>query len=172
MVRGPSVIYSMPSKSKMPAHIQQLWALVDRKSTWPEGSDRHWRDWAACAGMGPTKGNEHAADPFYPGQGQKNLDAREICWSCPVELQCLLWAILSKESMGILGGMVPDERKELAEVAGISVIELPKPVVMSREEVEKLGERAQEALYELKMAMGGRIGGIGTKRRKRGRGRE
>jgi WhiB family redox-sensing transcriptional regulator len=63
---------------------------------------------AACA----------TADPelFFPdgqaGRGAKTMQAKEICATCPIAVQCLQYAVLNDED-GIWGGTTPSERKLL-----------------------------------------------------------
>ena len=60
-----------------------------------------------------------ADDIFYPPHGQRATQARRICASCPVRLECLQYA-LEQESgnermrHGIWGGLTPWERYEIA----------------------------------------------------------
>jgi len=63
---------------------------------------------AACA----------TADPelFFPdgtaGRAAKTMQAKEICATCPIVVQCLQYAILNQED-GIWGGTTPSERKQM-----------------------------------------------------------
>jgi WhiB family transcriptional regulator, redox-sensing transcriptional regulator len=40
-------------------------------------------------------------------------DAKEVCHACPVQRECLDFAIITKSDMGIFGGYTPEERKLL-----------------------------------------------------------
>jgi hypothetical protein len=68
-----------------------------------------WRRQAACRG--------HAnPDIFYAkgttGASQAELEeAKAICRSCPVQLQCGAWAVETREPFGTWGGVSQDERR-------------------------------------------------------------
>ncbi len=63
-----------------------------------------WREKAKCAGI-----EEEAEGLFFLGRGQSPRRARLFCGGCPVELECLNYAILYHER-GIWGGMTEEER--------------------------------------------------------------
>jgi len=50
---------------------------------------------------------------FYSDNRAEQDMARELCFSCPIQLECLEYAILNKEKFGIWGGTLPAERKRL-----------------------------------------------------------
>jgi WhiB family transcriptional regulator, redox-sensing transcriptional regulator len=69
-----------------------------------------WRDQSAC----------RAADPelFFPvGQGgdamRQALQARSVCHTCPVMGKCLEWALSTRQTVGIWGGLDEFERRSL-----------------------------------------------------------
>jgi transcription factor WhiB len=70
-------------------------------------TDARWRDKAAC----------RAADPdlFYPDTPAQADQARQICRTCPVRVQCLTAAVRDREDFGIRGGLTPQERRPLSE---------------------------------------------------------
>jgi hypothetical protein len=44
-------------------------------------------------------------------------EARKVCYSCPVQTTCLLYALGRRERFGVWGGLDPGERtKLLAEI--------------------------------------------------------
>jgi WhiB family redox-sensing transcriptional regulator len=73
-----------------------------------------------------TKGRCTTADPdlFFPPPGRTNSkqrrDAKAVCngaqrpgqTPCPERVKCLLWAVASKQTEGVLGGMTPRERRQ------------------------------------------------------------
>ena len=71
---------------------------------------------AACA----------TADPelFFPdsqsGRAEKVAQAKKICATCPIAVQCLQYAVLNDED-GIWGGTTPSERKLLKKSRTINV---------------------------------------------------
>jgi len=48
---------------------------------------------------------------FYPEPaGRSVTEAKAVCARCPVQAECLAWAIRTNEPWGIWGGQTPDER--------------------------------------------------------------
>lgn len=66
--------------------------------------DESWTARAACAGREPD-------DLFVQGAAQRQ--AREVCFSCPVRLECLVDALDNKIEFGVWGGMTERERRAL-----------------------------------------------------------
>lgn len=69
-----------------------------------------WRSEAKCKGY-PT-------NLFFPdrvtGPDRRNIAiAKEVCASCPVRLDCLQWAMDSRQAYGIWGGYTVRERRRL-----------------------------------------------------------
>jgi WhiB family transcriptional regulator, redox-sensing transcriptional regulator len=56
--------------------------------------------WAATS---PTAQKKIAEDEVYP---------KGVCWKCPVQLQCLKWAVKHGEA-GIWGGLNETERRSI-----------------------------------------------------------
>lgn len=76
----------------------------------PEPSE--WRLSARCRG--------EAAETFYPPDREKpaarrrrELQAKQICLSCPVLQQCRRVAIASREPHGVWGATTPRERAKM-----------------------------------------------------------
>jgi WhiB family redox-sensing transcriptional regulator len=70
----------------------------------------HWTDLAACRAVDP--------ELFFPvstsGPALDQVaEAKRVCASCPVQSDCLAWALRAGESAGIWGGTTPDERRYL-----------------------------------------------------------
>lgn len=70
-------------------------------------SEEAWYEDAACA--------SHAAEVFFPpsdvpGAAQK---AKAICAGCPVQAECLGFALETAQSEGVWGGMDAGERRRL-----------------------------------------------------------
>jgi len=61
-----------------------------------------WQDRALCAQTDP--------EAFFPEKGGSNTDAKRICRRCPVEDECLTYALKTNEPFGVWGGMSADER--------------------------------------------------------------
>lgn len=72
--------------------------------------DQSWRDAAACKGLAVEQGSY---DLFF----EEDLEpqAKKVCQSCNVRLDCLGWALRNCEHMPggphVVGGMNPKERE-------------------------------------------------------------
>lgn len=64
-----------------------------------------WTQLAACAGIDTT---------LLFGKGAEQRQARELCYSCPVRLQCLAEALNADTDFGVWGGLTERERRALA----------------------------------------------------------
>lgn len=67
-----------------------------------------WVHRAACTGLDP--------ELFYPDKGLPVLEAKKVCRRCPVRVECLDWAIETRERFGVWGGLSPLERRRLWKV--------------------------------------------------------
>jgi len=70
----------------------------------------NWRDHAAC--------RETDVDLFFPigttGPALTRIDAaKRVCQTCPVQAQCLSWALDYGVSDGVWGGATPEERRSI-----------------------------------------------------------
>lgn len=79
---------------------------MSRGSTWglnvgPDGY--HWRTRAACRTV---------PDPeiFFPSPGGDTRPAKRVCRHCPVQAECLAYALRRGETSGVWGGRSPRER--------------------------------------------------------------
>ncbi len=63
----------------------------------------HWRNRAACAGLDTQL--------FFPSQGESISEAKEICASCPVRVECADYALASGQRFGIWGGTTERDRR-------------------------------------------------------------
>lgn len=63
-----------------------------------------WQDRAACRGVDP--------ELFFPIGDEEHTgpEARASCASCPVQAECLQFAIVTR-SVGFWGGMTTDQRR-------------------------------------------------------------
>ncbi|MFD7202799.1 WhiB family transcriptional regulator [Streptomyces sp. NPDC059893] len=78
--------------------------------TWGRTTDTGWLDEAACAGEDP--------EVFFPvgtsGPALQDVrDAKRICHRCPVETECLEWALTTGQTTGVWGGTSETERTAL-----------------------------------------------------------
>lgn len=68
----------------------------------------NWREDIACRDADP--------DLFFPigatGAALRQMEeAKRICRACPVQIQCLGWALENGIADGVWGGTTPDERR-------------------------------------------------------------
>ena len=66
--------------------------------------DQTWAAQAACATVEP--------DQLF-GKGAEQRDARSLCFSCPVRMECLAEALNSESSFGVWGGLTERERRAM-----------------------------------------------------------
>ena len=61
--------------------------------------------------------SETGVDKFFPKRGQSSVarDARDVCIECPVQEQCLTFAMDTNMEHGIWGGSTATERKQWIE---------------------------------------------------------
>lgn len=67
-------------------------------------TDQTWAAQAACATMEP--------DQLF-GKGAEQRDARSVCFTCAVRMECLAEALESECSFGVWGGLTERERRAL-----------------------------------------------------------
>lgn len=83
---------------------------------WPPRQDgplplprpEHWTELALCAEVG--------SDFWYPEKGGSTREPKQICRSCPVQPECLEYALENCERFGVWGGTT--ERQRRAILAG------------------------------------------------------
>jgi WhiB family redox-sensing transcriptional regulator len=78
-----------------------------RRSAWgfDSGESEMWRDDAICSSTDP--------EAFYPDKGNSSRDAKTICALCPVQPDCLDYALRRDERFGVWGGLSERERRSL-----------------------------------------------------------
>ncbi len=64
-----------------------------------------WRQRGACQVLDP--------EIFYPPVEEEADDARAICEACPVQDECLEFALGNREAEGIWGGATSRERRRM-----------------------------------------------------------
>lgn len=87
-------------------------------------------DWAALAGVYAVEEDEGElawqtealcaqTDPeaFFPEKGGSTRDAKRVCESCPVQAECLDYAMSKDEKFGIWGGLSERERRRLRRLS-------------------------------------------------------
>ena len=86
--------------SSMEYHEDKSPLYVDLPTLAPQ--DRSWRKDSACA---------EQWEPFF--DWKRVAEAKVICATCPVQAQCLKFAIDNDEREGVWGGLTAKERKAL-----------------------------------------------------------
>ena len=86
--------------------------------------------WHQFPGDWVSQGLCGQVDPelFYPGQRDCGNEAKRLCRSCPVQTQCLTWALDHNETHGIWGGYSPQQRKTMRRRhTGSGKADIPDP---------------------------------------------
>lgn len=68
-----------------------------------------WTEQALCAQADP--------DEWFPPKGGSSEVAKAICGQCPVQAECLQYALDNHERFGIFGGLSERERRRLQKGA-------------------------------------------------------
>jgi WhiB family transcriptional regulator, redox-sensing transcriptional regulator len=72
--------------------------------------DQGWQDRALCAQTDP--------EAFFPEKGGSTREAKRVCRSCEVRVECLEYALQNDERFGIWGGLSERERRRIKRQAG------------------------------------------------------
>ena len=95
-------------------HLQSESAQGRRQKTAVEllfdAVQQEWQDQALCAQTDP--------EAFYPEKGGSTREAKRICQACPVQDECLEFALANDERFGIWGGLSERERRRLRKQMG------------------------------------------------------
>ena len=81
------------------APVLPLFATLDDDST------VGWQERALCAQTDP--------EAFFPEKGGSTREAKKVCVSCEVRVECLDYALENDERFGIWGGLSERERRKL-----------------------------------------------------------
>ena len=68
-----------------------------------------WQERALCAQTDP--------EAFFPEKGGSTREAKKVCLSCDVRVECLEYALQCDERFGIWGGLSERERRRLKKRA-------------------------------------------------------
>jgi hypothetical protein len=107
-----------------------------------------WMDRALCAQTDPQL--------FFPESSANPNEAKRICSSCPVQTECLTYAIEQNDPNGVWGGLGPRERKRLRKTRPCQVCEGPIPWAghatpkCCSDECREQARRASSARYDAK----------------------
>ena len=72
-------------------------------------SELEWQERALCAQTDP--------EAFFPEKGGSTREAKRVCLSCEVRVQCLDYALENDERFGIWGGLSERERRRVKKRA-------------------------------------------------------
>jgi WhiB family redox-sensing transcriptional regulator len=76
------------------------------KVKFQEFGELSWQERALCAQTDP--------EAFFPEKGGSTREAKRVCMSCDVRIECLDYALRHEERFGIWGGLSERERRRLA----------------------------------------------------------
>ncbi len=68
-----------------------------------------WQGRSLCAQTDP--------ESFFPEKGGSTREAKKVCLSCEVRVECLDYALANDERFGIWGGLSERERRRLKKFA-------------------------------------------------------
>ena len=68
-----------------------------------------WQERSLCAQTDP--------EAFFPEKGGSTREAKKVCVSCEVRVECLEYALANDERCGIWGGLSERERRKLKKRA-------------------------------------------------------
>lgn len=57
-----------------------------------------------------TNETDISADLWFSDNSEETQEAADICFECPVRLECLKQAVQNKEPFGVWGGLTPEQR--------------------------------------------------------------
>jgi WhiB family redox-sensing transcriptional regulator len=72
-------------------------------------NELQWQERALCAQTDP--------EAFFPEKGGSTREAKRVCLSCEVRVQCLDYALAHDERFGIWGGLSERERRRVKKRA-------------------------------------------------------
>ena len=75
-----------------------------------EAEEVGWQERALCAQTDP--------EAFFPEKGGSTREAKKVCLSCEVRVECLEYALGHDERFGIWGGLSERERRRLKKLTG------------------------------------------------------
>jgi WhiB family transcriptional regulator, redox-sensing transcriptional regulator len=88
----------------MPVNATELIQVV-RSEPDAEEDGQRWQERANCLGVDP--------DLFFPERGASTREAKAVCRSCEVRVDCLEYALAHGEKFGIWGGLSERERRRV-----------------------------------------------------------
>lgn len=106
--------YQRAQRKDRPAPVGDLPPELDHFDFRTELPDWHLE--AACRGMDIRL--------FFPGKSQRGVSdrAKRVCARCPVQAECLEWAVEMNEPGGVWGGTTERQRRQLRSLAGAGAL--------------------------------------------------
>ncbi|WP_093803948.1 WhiB family transcriptional regulator [Streptomyces sp. Wb2n-11] len=81
-------------------------AAQSTRTALPEPAVSGWWNLAACREVDP--------ELFFPANcNDLARNAKKVCGGCPVQLECLQWALDARQDFGVWGGLTERERRQL-----------------------------------------------------------
>ncbi len=80
-------------------------ALTDIAFDTAHGAREAWRAQAAC--------RDADVKMFFPDSDEEAEAAKAVCASCPVRIECLEFALATRQEDGVWGGLTELERRRL-----------------------------------------------------------
>ena len=66
---------------------------------------------AACVGHVPSRSRGDQRDLFFPSKGETTKAGKEVCDTCPVRPECLIWSEKTDSTDGMWAGQMKSRRK-------------------------------------------------------------
>lgn len=85
--------------------MNDLFDAVEPGLAVPITDERPWAAFAVC--------RDRDSDAFFPLTPQGEREAIRVCQGCPVQMDCLEFALEAKVRFGIWGGMTEKQRRTL-----------------------------------------------------------
>lgn len=85
--------------------MNDLITAADGALAVPITEERPWAAFAVCRDRDP--------DSFFPATAQGERDAMRVCNGCPVQIDCLEFAMEARIRFGVWGGMTEKQRQLL-----------------------------------------------------------
>jgi WhiB family redox-sensing transcriptional regulator len=92
--------------------VQELVLITTRPAVEDDAEvpgELEWQERALCAQTDP--------EAFFPEKGGSTREAKRVCMSCEVRVQCLDYALENDERFGIWGGLSERERRRVKKRA-------------------------------------------------------
>lgn len=79
--------------------------MIGRYQMEVRDADPDWREYANCKGID--------ASVFFLDWGSTTDQAKSICATCPVQVECLEYAVMTNQNYGVWGGLTEPERRKI-----------------------------------------------------------